>query len=114
MIQAAQAVLSDDQYWQPHLHCQIFDEIIRMYGHHPASDTFDQNTVNACSQHPKRIEQTFDLDLDVFSLGCGQRRGRRLQPKRVDLVYCQTGRARGSQKFGVPAVATANWFESGA
>jgi hypothetical protein len=114
VIKATQAVPSHNQHREANLNGQIFDKVIRPHRHHPAADTFDKYVINPGRQFPKRIEQRFDVDIHGFDLRRGQRRGRCFQPKRINFVCGQTVRARGQQKLGVPAITTANRFESGA
>ena len=76
MIQATEAVFSYDEHWQSHFHCQISDKIIRADRNHPTSNPFDENIVNPSSQRLKRAEQGLDVDLHIFNLSGGQRRGR--------------------------------------
>ena len=76
MIQATEAVFNYDEHWQSHFHCQISDKIIRADRDHPTSNPFDENIVNPSSQRSKRAEQGLDVDLHIFNLSGGQRRGR--------------------------------------
>src|SRR5205823_15132136 len=93
---------------------QIAHKIIGTNRHQPTADSFNNDVLNSILKSVKRSQDPLEIDAGLLHETANKRRGRRLEPDRVDLLDPQPFTAGSEQKLCVAAISATDRLHSGA